>query len=123
MSIPSFVDRLNVSVQKEVVSSFFTEPISKLSTTVIKTIGVDPNAIAPADAGFIILATTSIYVKDSNAEVLRPTDFTAGAATKLVGASGGDLYIQMSVNTNDTIVVSEQPVIFVAPTPQTVFWS
>lgn len=123
MSIPSFVDRLNVSVSKEVGRSFFTDPISQVATTVFKTIGVDPAAIAEPDPGYMILATTSIFVKDSTAETLRATDYVATLATKLVGRTGGDVYVQMSVNANDSVIVTQTPVIFVDVTPRTVFWA
>lgn len=123
MSIPSFVDRLNVSVQKTVGRQFFTEPVSQVSTTIYKTIGVDPSGIAEPDAGYYILATTSLYVKDSTAVTQRATDFVASSATKLVVSSGGDLEVQMSVNSNDTVIVGQTPAIFVDTVPRNVFWS
>jgi len=124
MSIPAFVDRLNVSVQKTVGRAFFTEPISLRSTTVVKTIGVDPDAIAPADAGFIILANASIYVRDGAAVTHRASDFLAGAAQKQVIATGSDVDVSLPVgDTASAIFVSRTPVIFADPAPQTVFWS
>jgi len=123
MSIPAFVDRLNVSAQKQVLRGFFTEPITQRSTTVFRTIGIDPAAIAPPDEGYHILATTSLYVRDATATALRAVDFVASSAQALVGSTGGDIDVQMTVNANDVVIVGQTPVIFVDTVPRNVFWS
>lgn len=122
MTTPLFIDRISKKASIQVLNTERTQAVNWSSVQISKQVQLTADAITEPDAGDVVLDNVNIMVHSTEA-LSKSLSFESTSTFKLINVTGGELYIDVPLEGNSQITISETPSIFVDTTPQVVYWS